>query len=104
MPSESVRVTGPKVGEPVSPRGVSYVVLVIADMSRGTGDEDILGSLIKWYEDKTRPTGHSEAPCRAGSREAWAPWPAKTAYDVGRTIYSVGQAIAPYAGAALALV
>ena len=30
---------------------------------------------------------------------------AKTAYDVGRTLYSVGQAVAPpYAGAALAFV
>ena len=29
---------------------------------------------------------------------------AKTAYDVGKTLYSVGQAVAPYASAAVAFV
>ena len=92
-------MTGAEAGEPATPTGLSYVVPVIADVSRGTGDEDTLG---RRQNQSDRSFGGTVS--RWVQRGLGAVAAAKTAYDVGRTLYSVGQAIAPYAGAALALV
>ena len=104
VPSESVRVTGAEAGAPVSPTGLSYVVPVIAAVSRGTGDEDI------WVFNKMRRRQNQSDRTFGGTVGSWVQRglgfvaAAKTAYDVGKTLYTVGQAIAPYAGAALAFV
>ena len=95
-------MTGAEAGEPVSPTGVSYVVPVIAAVSRGTGDEDIVFNKMRRRERQSDRTF-------GGTMSSWVQRglgvvaTAKTAYDVGKTLYAAGQAVAPYA-AALALV
>ena len=95
--------TGAEAGASLNPNGVSYVVPVIAAVSRGTGDEDI------WVFNKMRRRGR-QSNCRLGGATNWIQRglgivaAAKSEYDVERTFYSVGQVVAPYASAALGFV